>query len=108
MQRFNGLLKATGCWIVTSLILGCASIPSLTVPKQVYVPVPVYCTSKAPENTTLPVSMVTAATSDASVARAYVGTVKILKTQNIQLMNSLKACEKPNSFNSPGSSGPGK
>lgn len=83
-------------------LAGCAS-QALIPPKEVDIPVPVYCGADYPAIPVLPLTQIPTTATDAAVARAYADTVTILESDDLQLRNSLKACLKPAAVNTPGS-----
>ncbi len=70
----------------------CSCATTVHVPERVYVKVPVYCTPPIPAAPVLPVGQITAQASDAAVARAYVESLLLLRSDDQSMRRLLQAC----------------
>ena len=79
--------------LLLPLLAACAG--TVRVPKTVLVKVPVYCRVSLPPYPVLPIASLTHTSSDATVAKAYVSTIVLLRNDDDEVRGLLFACTKP-------------
>ncbi len=79
--------------LLLPLLAACAG--TVRVPKTVLVKVPVYCHVSLPPYPVLPLGSLTPASSDAKVAKDYVSSIVLLRSDDQEVRGLLFACTKP-------------